>query len=221
MSIADFDNDGLLDIFVSSYTTPRERDLESFIYWNRPGRGFSPDDCTRLFTHSASGSLAADLNGNGWTDLVVANHKVWGDHRGYSEIWWNGPDGFDRRRTTRLPTMGPHGMRSVEPGNQHDRGPEELYTSPVRRLADGAQVLDLSWEAEVPADTWVRGRVRTCADEAAVRSAAWSPWAGCGERLSVGGGPYVQYQLALGAALGKTTPRVRRVTLRYDASVEV
>ena len=93
VSIADFDNDGLLDLFVSSYTTPRERDLDSFIYWNRPGRGFSPDDCTRLFTHSASGSLAADLNGNGWTDLVVANHKVWGDHRGYSEIWWNGPAG--------------------------------------------------------------------------------------------------------------------------------
>ncbi len=222
VSIADFDNDGLLDLFVSSYTTPRERDLDSFIYWNRPGRGFSPDDCTRLFTHSASGSLAADLNGNGWTDLVVANHKVWGDHRGYSEIWWNGPDGFDRRRTTRLPTMGPHGMRSVEPGNQHERGPEELYTSPVRRLADGARVIDLSWEAEVPADTWVRGRVRTGGDEAAVRSAAWSPWAGCGERLAAAGGPspdggpLVQYQLALGAVLGKTTPRVRRVTLRSD-----
>lgn len=222
VSIADFDNDGLLDIFVSSYTTPRERDLDSFIYWNRPGRGFSPDDCTRLFTHSASGSLAADLNGNGWTDLVVANHKVWGDHRGYSEIWWNGPDGFDRRRTTRLPTMGPHGMRSVEPGNQHDRGPEELYTSPVRRLADGARVIDLRWEAEVPADTWVRGRVRTGGDEAAVRSAEWSSWAGCGERLAVAGGrsadrgPFVQYQLALGAVLGKTTPRVRRVSLRSD-----
>ena len=225
VSIADFDNDGLLDIFVSSYTTPRERDLDSFIYWNRPGRGFAPDDCTRLFTHSASGSLAADLNGNGWTDLVVANHKVWGDHRGYSEIWWNGPDGFDRRRTTRLPTMGPHGMRSVEPGNLHDRGPEEFYTSPVRRLADGARVIDLRWEAEVPADTWVRGRVRAGADGAAVRSAAWSPWAGRGERPAatggpcVDGGPWVQYQLALGAVLGKTTPRVRRVTLRYDDDV--
>ena len=225
VSIADFDNDGLLDIFVSSYTTPRERDLDSYIYWNRPGRGFDPDDRTRLFTHSASGSLAADLNGNGWTDLVVANHKVWGDHRGYSEIWWNGPDGFDRRRTTRLPTMGPHGMRSVEPGNLHDRGPEEFYTSPVRRLADGARVIDLRWEAEVPADTWIRGRVRAGADEAAVRSAAWSPWAGRGERLAatggpcVDGGPCVQYQLALGAVLGKTTPRVRRVTLRYDDDV--
>ena len=39
-AVFDFDNDGLLDIFVSSYTTPRERDLDSFIYWNRPGRGF-------------------------------------------------------------------------------------------------------------------------------------------------------------------------------------
>ena len=170
--------------------------------------------------------MAADLNGNGWTDLVVANHKVWGDHRGYSEIWWNGPDGFDRRRTTRLPTMGPHGMRSVEPGNLHDRGPEEFYTSPAQAVWPTRRAcIDLRWDAEVPADTWVRGRVRAGADGAAVRSAAWSPWAGRGERLAatggpcVDGGPWVQYQLALGAVLGKTTPRVRRVTLRYDDDV--
>ena len=217
VSIADFDNDGLLDIFVSSYTTPRERDLDSYIYWNRPNCGFAPDDRKRLFTHSASGSLAADLNGNGWTDLVVANHKVWGDHRGYSEIWWNGPEGFDARNTTRLPTSGPHGMRTVEPGNQHDRRPEERYTSAPRRLGDAARPLDLRWDADLPADTWVRGRVRVGASEESVLSAPWSPWVGCGEPLASASGSWAQYQLALGATLGKTTPRVRRVTLRYDA----
>ena len=30
-------------------------DLDSYIYWNRPGRGFSAADRTRLFAHSASG----------------------------------------------------------------------------------------------------------------------------------------------------------------------
>ena len=83
-------------------------------------------------------------------------------------------------------------------------------------------MIDLRWEAETPADTWVRGRVRCAESEERLAAAAWSPWAGCGEGLAVdgepwvGGGPWVQYQLALGAVLGKTTPRVHRVTLRYD-----
>lgn len=217
VAAGDFDGDGRPDL---AFACTTEQGAGRVRVFGQSELGFEP----KRFTDTGIRAVqfcAADLDGDGWTDLVVANHKVWGDHRGYSEIWWNGPDGFDRRRTTRLPTMGPHGMRSVEPGNQHDRGPEELYTSPVRRLADGARVIDLSWDAEVPADTWVRGRVRTGADEAAVRSAAWSPWAGCGERLSVAGGPCVQYQLALGAMLGKTTPRVGRVTLRYDVPTGV
>ena len=64
MAVADFNNDGLLDIYMGSYNDGREKDLDSYIYWNRAGRGFSATDRTRLFTHSASGSLAADFNEN-------------------------------------------------------------------------------------------------------------------------------------------------------------
>ncbi len=42
MCLADFDGDGLLDLFVCSYASSRERDLDSYLYWNREGRGFSP-----------------------------------------------------------------------------------------------------------------------------------------------------------------------------------
>ena len=62
MAVADFNNDGMLDIYIGSYHDARERDIDSYIYWNREGRGFSANDRTRLFTHSASGSLAADFN---------------------------------------------------------------------------------------------------------------------------------------------------------------
>ena len=60
-------------------------------------------------------------------DLAIAYHKVWGDHVGYSAVWWNGPDGFDERRVTKLPTSGPHGMISVEPRNTSDGGNAEFY----------------------------------------------------------------------------------------------
>ena len=129
MTLADFDNDGRLDLFVGSYHGTKERDVDSYIYWNRAGRGFSATDRTRLFTHSASGVVAADFNEDGWVDLAIAYHKVWGDHVGYSAVWWNGPDGFNERRVTVLPTSGPHGMISVEPRNTSDGGDAEFYTS--------------------------------------------------------------------------------------------
>ena len=137
MTLADFNNDGRLDLFVGSYHGAKERDIDSYIYWNRAGRGFSATDRTRLFTHSASGVIAADFNEDGWVDLAIAYHKVWGDHVGYSAVWWNGPDGFDERRVTVLPTSGPHGMISVEPRNASDGGDAEFYTSRAYTAAGG------------------------------------------------------------------------------------
>ena len=139
MSVADFNNDGTLDLFICSYMDGRVRDLDSYIYWNRRGKGFSTSDRSRLFTHSATGCVAADFNEDGWTDLAVANHKVWGDQVAYSEVWWNGTDGFVDGRATRLPSSGPHGMTSVGPGSISDRGPEEYYTSEAFELPESVR----------------------------------------------------------------------------------
>ncbi len=221
LCVADFNNDGLLDLFVGSYHKGVERDVDSFVYWNRPGRGFSQADRQRLFTHSASGCFAADLNGNGWQDLVVANHKVWGDHVGYSEIWWNGPTGFHADRTTRLPTAGPHGISAVEPGNIVDRGPEEYYESCVHQLPAPAHVQRVSWDAETPAPTYVRAQVRAGDTEADVLAAPWTGPRGPGtwftERIPAPEtsirGRWLQYRLALGAPNSCGTPRVSAVEI--------
>ena len=221
---ADFNNDGLLDLFVCSYTDGRVRDLDSYIYWNREGRGFSASDRARLFTHSATGSVAADFNENGYVDLAVANHKVWGDQVAYSEVWWNGPDGFAESRTTRLPSSGPHGMSSVAPGNIADGGPEEHYTSAPHELPSGARVTAVSWQAEVPPKTWVGAQIRSSKTRDGLASSRWvgpdgsEIWFESGQALgaSADDGPWVQYRLALGAINGGRTPRVTRVDVRYD-----
>ena len=229
MAIADLNNDGLLDLFVGSYATERERDVDSTIYWNRAGRGFSERDRTRLFTHSASGCVAADFNGDGWIDLAVANHKVWGDHVGYSEVWWNGPQGFDSKRTTRLPTSGPHGMCAVPAGNIADRGPEEFYVSTPFALPEGTRAQAITWEAETPPRTWVKAQLRFAACERELADAPWigpaepADWFANGEEMRgdapVGG--WVQYRLALGAEYGIGTPRVTEVTVRYGRAAPV
>jgi len=223
MAVADFNNDGYLDLFVGSYHDGRFRDVDSYIYWGGPGGGFSPRNFTRLGTHSASGCIAADFNEDGWIDLAVANHKTFGDHKGDSFVYWNGPDGFDCQRITRLPTCGVHGMMQVQPGNPRDRGPEEYYISEPFQLPEDARVRQISWEAELGPKTWVRAQLRTSSSREGLTS---SPWRGPGGKdgwfdsgdlteAVTPEGPWIQYRLALGAANSGCTPRVREVRVKY------
>ncbi|MCY3772964.1 MAG: VCBS repeat-containing protein [Gemmatimonadetes bacterium] len=220
MSIMDFNGDGLLDLFVCSYHDNRVRDIDSYIYWNRAGRGFSAADRTRLFTHSASGCVAADFDGDGHVDLAIAYHKVEGDHVGHSAVWWNGPGGFDARRVTRLPTTGPHGMTAVQTGNMLDAGPEEYYVSAPHEIPRGQAVTGIDWEAECGPGTWVHAQVRWADSEEALARSAWLGAGGAGTWYetpqpvrATGAGPWVQYRLALGARNGGSTPRVTEVRL--------
>ncbi len=224
MAVADFNNDGLLDLFICSYHNGRERDIDSYLYWNRAGRGFSANDRTRVFTHSSSGCVAADFNGNGWVDLAVANHKVEGDHIGHSAVWWNGPEGFSAERVTRLPTSGPHGMTAVSPHSIADRGPEEYYLSAPYELPDGARVTEIAWEAETPSRTWVKAQLRFGGSEEDLEEAAWqgpdgeATWFESPQAVGQLNqpGPWVQYRLALGASNACGTPRVTGVDVYYD-----
>lgn len=223
MCLADFNGDGMLDLFVCSYHDLTSRDIDSYIYWNRKGRGFSAGDRRRLFTHSASGCVAADFNDNGHVDLAIAYHKVEGDHVGFSAVWWNGPDGFDEKAVTKLPTTGPHGMTCIETGNIADRGPEETYTSEPLQLPAGATMAAIQWEAEIPDRTWVNAQVRTATSREALASETWTGPGGPETRFERGQtidaastrGRWCQYRLALGADKAMRTPRVREVAILY------
>ncbi len=224
MAVADFNNDGLLDLFICSYHNGRERDIDSFLYWNRAGRGFAAADRKRVFTHSASGCVAADFNGNGWIDLAIANHKVEGDHIGFSAVWWNGHEGFSTERVTRLPTSGPHGMTAVSPHSIADRGAEEYYLSAPYKLPAGARVTEISWEAETPSRTWIKAQLRFGDTAAQLEGAAWqgpeegAAWFERPQTVQEAAttGQWVQYKLALGAWNACGTPRVTAVDVHFE-----
>ena len=225
MGIADFNGDGRLDLFVGSYDDGRERELDSYLYWNREGSGFSASDRTRIHAHCMSGCVAADFNEDGRTDLAIAYHKVDGDHVGYSAVWWNGPDGFSEERVTKLPTAGPHGMTSVEPGSITDRGPEEYYVSSPFELPERASVLNVSWKGEAPLKTWVKAQLRYAPNVDGLEAEEWRGPSGGATwfenrqpvDLASNGERWVQYRLALGAINSGLSPRLTQVDVHYDS----
>ncbi|QNK57074.1 VCBS repeat-containing protein [Paenibacillus sp. PAMC21692] len=221
ITIADFNNDGILDIFVSCYHGLRSRDIDSFIYWGGSGGVYSESNRTVLPHHSAAGALAADFDEDGFIDLAVVNHKTQGNHPGMSYVWWNGPEGFTERRVTKLPTFGPHGMTHSDIGNIADRGDEELYESRPIELSEDSRIGGISWMAEIPAKTWVKAQIRTAPSEADLNGAPWigkngaDSWFEKNGETVVGSlsGKWVQYRLALGAVNSGSTPRVSEVAI--------
>jgi len=224
VGVADFNNNGLLDILITNYWGKGNRDIPSYVYWNREGRGFSPLDRTELPTHSASGCIVADFNEDGYVDAAIAYHKIHGCHVGFSEVWWNGPDGFSEKNVTQLPTRGPHGMIWVDPGNIMDRGDQEYYTSCTHKLPDEAKVTGIDWEAELQVKTWVKAQIRFAENESEIVNAPWQGPKGEGTWFengqAIGGakqsGQCVQYRLALGAKNSGRTPRVTAVNVHYS-----
>ncbi|WP_168735695.1 FG-GAP repeat domain-containing protein [Cohnella fermenti] len=224
LAVADFNNDGILDLFVSCYHGTRTRDIDSYIYWGEPGGGFSVEKRTQFPGHSAAGVLAADFDEDGYVDLAMANHKTFGNHPGESFVWHNGPEGFSRSRVTRLPTAGPHGITHSDIGNVMDRGPEEYYESRAIELPMGSGLTGISWTADLAPKTWVKAQIRTAASKESLLGAAWQgpdgtadSWYGNGAESSAPlAGPWIQYKLALGALNSGGTPRVSEIRLIYD-----
>lgn len=215
VAIADFNNDGILDIFAASYNSGRDRDVDSYIYWGMPGGKYSQYNCSRLFTHSACGCMAADFNEDGWIDIAVANHKTYGNHEGLSQVFWNGPDGFSEKNTTFLPTLGPHAMLAAEPGNIMDRGSEEYYISSPFKLPGGMSAKGVRYTAEIPEKTWIRADFRFAREEKDLKNSKWMP-VSRGVDFSMYGGCWMQYRLSLGTVNGCGTPRISEVIVEYE-----
>ena len=224
LTVADFNNDGYPDLFCCAYKSPIDRDIDATIYWGGPSGTYSAKHRTQIRAHSSAGCLAADFNEDGYIDLAVANHKTFGDHCGESFVLWNGPDGFDEKHPTRLPTSGPHGMLTAQPGNIQDYSSQEYYISVPFQLPKQAVVKHLGWEAHLPPKTWVKAQLRFASSR---ESLGQAPWQGSGgvdtwfepnqsAEAADQTGPWLQYRLALGAVNSGNTPRVTEVNVFYE-----
>jgi hypothetical protein len=220
-TIADFNRDGFLDVFISNYDSEFTRDLDSYIYWGSQN-GLSYRNRTALHAGSASGAASADLNGDGWIDLVVANHFQNGSHRTESPIFWNGPDGFRQQRRTLLPTVGAHMMSGVDQGNIYDRTFRETYVSAIHRTTEAVVPKSISWEGTTPFDSNVEFELRGASTAAGLDS---TPWKSVGkfskamrsaQIIGLPAAQFWQYRLILHDGRA-SSPTVKRAVVSFDS----
>ncbi|MGA1842273.1 MAG: FG-GAP-like repeat-containing protein [bacterium] len=113
-SVADLNNDGYPDIIFSNCNLGGNRSIDSYIYWGSAA-GFDPKLRTALPTHYAKGNSTADLNDDGFLDIVFPNHSKDGELSTNSYIYWGSLTGFNPNIRSELPTLGADGVStSVE-----------------------------------------------------------------------------------------------------------
>ena len=230
-SVADFDRDGFLDLFVPNYSSNTARSIPCFLYWGS-GSGFDPDRRLDLPGDSGTASLAADFDGDGWTDIFLLNHKRDGSvdrpgepirHTTPSVLYWNGPDGFSLPDRTWLPTVGPHGQMLRDPGNIYTRELAETYVSPPHRFGPGVRPVSIGWDAETPLGTTIALQIRTAGSRDSLREAAWRGASGSGSWIlepgpvsgSESSDSWLQYRARLATPNGGASPVLTRVEVRF------
>ena len=231
-SVADFDRDGFLDLFVPNYSSNTARSVPCFLYWGSAS-GFDPDRRLELPGDSGTASLAADFDGDGWTDIFLLNHKRDGNrdrpgdpirHTTPSVLYWNGPDGFSLRERTWLPTVGPHGQMIRDPGNIYTRELAETYVSPPHRFGAGVRPVSIGWDAETPLGTMIALQIRTAKDREALEKASWTGPSGPDSWFlepgpisgSASSASWLQYRARLATPNGGASPLLTRVEVRFQ-----
>jgi hypothetical protein len=160
----------------------------------------------------------ADLDQDGWMDLVVFNHVERGDHSVGANIFWGGPKGYSYARRQWFPTFGPHFGVRRDVGNIYDRKLREEFVSRPLECPAGKRPARLSWRAETPHGTRVRMQVRAAGSEAELAKAPWRGPAGADsfyERPEDAGdlpaGRWFQYKAVLATPDGGSTPLLQAV----------
>ena len=229
-SIADFDCDGWLDIFLASYGTDLTGNRPSVIHWGGQN-GFNNKPYTELFTYGASGSEAADYDGDGWLDILVANHRRAGStinplphrHVTQSMLYWGGPNGFSDERRWEVEATGVSGLNLRDLGNSYDRGLYEDYVSSIHRIPDDEKPVSISWEAETPHGTSVKFQVRVAEEKSDLESTIWfgangkNTWFTQREtKIKELKGNWLQYRARLVTPNGAATPYLTAVSIQFE-----
>ncbi len=114
----DFDQDGYVDLAFASVQDGEARAVDSLVYYGSAD-GFNEAERVALPTIGCADPTAADLDQDGWLDLVFSNRY---DGSGVSVeaysndsyVYWGGAHGFSEENRLGLPTIGAARSRVVD-----------------------------------------------------------------------------------------------------------
>ena len=187
VSVADTRGRGELDVLFSNYHGETSRTVGLFVYQPDASGQYAASRRLVLPALSSSANFVADLDGDGFPDIVAINHTgpditlglrpKSGVHGIGSSVYWGAATGFDPERRTTVASHGPHKILNAEPGDILRRRPFETYTSP--------------W-----ADVGL-----TPGEHALILSGTFAGRAGCGASVQLGeGAPWEQLEAATATA---------------------
>jgi hypothetical protein len=111
VSVSDLNRDGDPDVVLAGRIGgSRTGRVPTYIYWNDGHGGFGPERRTSLTTNDNYEAAAADLNLDGYVDLVFAEQYETQGEIGESHIYWGSADGLDAERNSGLMTQGAMGV---------------------------------------------------------------------------------------------------------------
>lgn len=220
-AVADLNRDGYLDIVLTNYHAYLTRTVPAFVYWGNAEGTYSESRRLSLPAESSSALTVADLNQDGWHDLVVFNHVDRGDHGAGANIFWGGPQGYSFARRHWFPTFGPHFGVRRDIGNIYTRRLEEAYVSAALQCPSPRKPSRLAWKALTPHGTAVKFQLRSAASEADLAKAPWqgpdgssSYYEQSGSSLQIASDHrWLQYRAVLVTPDGGSTPVLQSVSI--------
>lgn len=121
-TIGDFNRDGWPDLAIANSSNGKTARVPSYIYWGSSA-GFSAERRAELPTLGAKGVAAADMNDDGFTDLVFANSSDDITHDVQSYIYWGSATGYAPYLRTDVQGFG---AASVNVADLNDDGQPEI-----------------------------------------------------------------------------------------------
>ncbi len=129
--VADLNADGWLDIILCNLFAPdklvrpsRPVDVSAspqtatfaagtYVYWGGP-KGYSPANRLELATVGSEDASVADLNRDGYLDLVISSYHAGGHRNHPSYVYWGSARGLNSERVALLPTKSASGVLAAD-----------------------------------------------------------------------------------------------------------